>query len=254
MHVTESGSGTPLVLLHAFPFDARMWDRVVIGLASRVRVIMPDLRGFGRTPLAGEPDLEVLARDVVAMLDELGLDRVVLGGCSMGGYVAMGVLRLASRRVAGLVLIDTRSAADPLPAKENRFAMADRVEREGVAWLPEELAAALLGATTVARRADVVATVRRFMGAAPAASVAWAQRAMAGRPDSAATLRAMDIPALIVHGAEDTLIPPDSAHALAELLPRAEVVILPDAGHLPPLEVPADVTAAIANWLARNGF
>jgi pimeloyl-ACP methyl ester carboxylesterase len=153
-----------------------------------------------------------------------------------------------------LVLIDTKSTADAPEARENRFAMAERVEREGTAWLPEEMAPVLLGATTVERRADVVDTARRLMGEAPAASVAWAQRAMAGRADSAATLRDADVPALILHGEEDNLIPVAAARQLAELLPRAEIVTLPGTGHLPPLEVPAEVTAAMVDWLARNGF
>ncbi|HEV8560377.1 MAG TPA: alpha/beta hydrolase [Actinophytocola sp.] len=105
-----------------------------------------------------------------------------------------------------------------------------------------------------ARRADVVDTVRRLMAEAPAASVAWAQRAMAGRADSAATLRDADVPALILHGEEDNLIPVAAARQLAELLPRAEIVTFPGTGHLPPLEVPAEVTAAMGDWLERIGF
>jgi pimeloyl-ACP methyl ester carboxylesterase len=238
------------VLLPAFPFDRRMWDRVRPGLAERARVITPDLRGFGRTPLDGAaPDLGVAAGDVIGLLDELGLDRVLLGGCSMGGYVAMAVLRAAPERVGGLVLIDTKHTSDTQQAKENRYAMAERAEGEGVGWLADEMVPVLLGQTTVERRADVVDTVRRLMSEAAPAAVAWAQRAMAARPDSAAALRAADVPALILHGAEDGLIPVEAARRMAELLPRAELIVLPEAGHLPPLEVPAEVTTAVAEWI-----
>src|SRR3954449_4839220 len=98
----------PLVLLPAFPFDGRMWDRVRVGLADRVEVITPDPRGFGRPVGGAEPDLAVLAPAVLGMLDERGLERVILGGCSMGGYVTMALLRAAPERVAGLVLVDTK--------------------------------------------------------------------------------------------------------------------------------------------------
>jgi pimeloyl-ACP methyl ester carboxylesterase len=252
VHVIEAGSGTPLVLLPAFPFDARMWDRVRVGLAEHARVITPDPRGFGRSPLDGaEPDLGVAAADVLAMLDELALDRVVLGGCSMGGYVTMAVLRSAPERIAGLVLIDTRPTADVQQAKENRYTMAARAERGGVGWLAEEMLPGLLGPTTRERRPDVVDTVRRLVSEAPPAAVAWAQRAMAARADSAAVLRAADIPALVLHGEQDTLIPPEAARSMAELLPRAELVMLPESGHLPPLEVPAEVTMAVTGWLSQ---
>jgi pimeloyl-ACP methyl ester carboxylesterase len=254
MHFTETGSGTPLVLLPPFPFDSRAWDRVRLGLAEHARVITPDPRGFGRTPLDGaEPDLSVIAADVLALLDRLELDRAVLGGCSMGGYEAMAVLRAAPERVGGLVLIDTKHTADAQEAKENRYATAERAEREGVAWLPDAMVGVLLGATTLARRPDVVDTVRRALAQAEPGSVAWGQRAMAARPDSGAVLRAADVPALVLTGEEDSLIPVDAARAMTELLPRAELVVLPEAGHLPSFEVPAELTAAVAGWLRQHG-
>ena len=248
----DTGTGRPLVLLPAFPFDGRMWHRVRTGLAEHARVITPDPRGFGRTPLGDAgPDLDVLAGDVLAMLDSLGLDRVLLGGCSMGGYVTMAVVRAAPERVAGLVLIDTRSTADARQAKENRHAMAERAERDGVGWLAEEMLPVLLGPTTLERRGDVADTVRRLLADVSPAAVASAQRAMAARADSGATLRAAEVPALVLHGEEDQLIGVDEARSMAELLPRAELVVLPAAGHLPPLEVPAEVTSAIIAWLRR---
>jgi pimeloyl-ACP methyl ester carboxylesterase len=253
VHVTEAGSGTPLVLLPAFPFDSRVWDRARPGLAEHARVITPDPRGFGRTPLDGaDPDLAVLAADVVELLDDLGLDEVVLGGCSMGGYVAMAVLRAAPSRVSGLVLVDTKPTADTQQARENRYAMAERAAAEGVAWLADEMLPLLLGPTTLDRRPDVVDTVRRLVAEASPASVAWAQHAMAARPDSAAVLREADVPALVVHGEEDALIPVDAARSMADLLPLAELVTLAEAGHLPQLEVPAELTTAVTEWLSRR--
>jgi pimeloyl-ACP methyl ester carboxylesterase len=242
----------PLALLPAFPFDARMWDRVRIGLSDHTRLITPEFPGFNGIPLpAGEPDLALLAEDVVAMLDRLELDRVILGGCSMGGYVTMAVLRAAPRRVAGLVLIDTKSTADTVEAKENRAAMAARALAEGAGGLVEDMLPKLVGPTTLARRPDVVDSVRRLFSDAPAEVVAWQQRAMAARPDSAAALRGADLPALIVHGEEDQLIPLELARSMADLLPRSELVVLEECGHMPSLEQPAELTTAVSGWLDR---
>lgn len=159
----------PLVLLHAFPLDARMWDPVRAPLAERLRVITPDQRGLGRSPLPdteAEPDLADAARDVVALLDKLELDQVVLGGCSMGGYLAMAVLRQAPERVGGLILIDTKAAADTPEAAQTRLDVANRAEAEGVKdWLADGNLPNLLADTA---SADVRARVRELIDAQPA--------------------------------------------------------------------------------------
>jgi pimeloyl-ACP methyl ester carboxylesterase len=237
---------TPLVLLHAFPLDHRMWDGVRAGIAAHVELVTPDQRGFGGTPLAGEPDLAAVAADVIASLDGR---RVLLGGCSMGTYVAMAVLRAAPELVAGLVLVSGRASADTDAARENRLTMAARVEAEGPGFVADAMLPALLGAETHERRPDVVVTVRALVSGQSGAAIAWAQRAMAARPDSTALLRAADVPTLVVRGEQDTLIPAEDADALAAAMPKAEVVVLAGAGHLPPLEVPAEFTGAVARWL-----
>jgi pimeloyl-ACP methyl ester carboxylesterase len=238
-----------LVLLPAFPFDSRIWDRVTAGLSEHLTVITPDVRGFGKTPLGDrDPDLAVVAEDVVAQLDERGVDRFVVGGNSMGGYVSMAVLRAVPSRVAGLVLVDTRANADAPQARETRLAAAERAEREGVGWVADAMLPVLLGPTSLERRPDVVDTVRRLVGEVSVEAYAWAQRAMAARPDSAGTLREADIPALVAHGDEDALIPLEAAEASAGLLPRAELVVLKESGHLPPFEVPATLTETVLRW------
>lgn len=250
MHVKDTGFGRPLVLLHAFPLDSRMWDPVREALAEQARVITPDQRGLGRTPLGdAEPSLELVARDVLALLDELGLDRVVLGGCSMGGYVAMALLRLAPERVSGLVLADTKAVADTPEQRANRLSMVDRIAAEGVEWLPGTVIEGLLGQYTHAERPKVVAAVRKLIAAQSAEGVAWAQRAMADRPDSTALLAGVDVPTLVITGREDALIPPALAGAMAGLTSSARLVQLPRCGHLPPLEDPAAFSAAVLEFL-----
>ncbi|MEV0704544.1 alpha/beta hydrolase [Saccharopolyspora sp. NPDC050389] len=269
MHYIESGAGTPLVLLHAFPVDARMWDPVRVRLDEQLRVITPDQRGLGESALDGSsarslaesgasrrtaehPSIDRAAADILALLDRLELPRVVLGGCSMGGYVAMALLRAAPQRVAGLLLVDTKAVADNDEQRANRLKVADRAEREGIkGWLAESSLPNLLGRTTHEQRLEVVSGVRELIDAQPADGVAWAQRAMAGRPDSTATLRSYDGPALVVVGEEDTLTPPENARELANALPGGELVTLPGTGHLSSIESPDAFADAVRPWIAR---
>jgi len=253
VHYVESGTGTPLVLLHAFPVDARMWDRARAQLDDGARVITPDQRGLGASPLGGDlsaPSVDVAAADVLELLDELGLQRVVLGGCSMGGYVAMAVLRRAPERVAGLLLVDTKAEADTEQARDDRLAAADRAEREGTeGWLADGTVPNVLGATTQQQRPQVVSEIREQVSSQPAEGVAWAQRAMAGRPDSAETLRGFTGPALVVAGEEDALTPPEAARNLAALLPNSAQRVVPRTGHLVPAEDPEAFAATVRPWL-----
>ncbi|MET9265439.1 alpha/beta hydrolase [Amycolatopsis sp. NPDC004079] len=241
----------PLVLLHAFPLDARMWDPVRAPLAERFRVITPDQRGLGRSPLPeteAEPDLADAARDVVALLDKLELDQVVLGGCSMGGYLALAVLRLAPERVGGLVLIDTKATADTPEAAQTRLDVANRAEAEGVKdWLADANLPNLLADTA---SAGVRARVRELIDAQPPSGVAWAARAMRNRPDSVDLLRETDVPALVIVGERDAITPLAAANTMVEALPDATLAVLPDVGHLTPLEDPAGVVEAILGWVS----
>lgn len=235
---------TPLVLLHAFPLDNRMWAG--LGVAATT----PNQRGLGGAPLgAADPDLAVVAADVIELVRGLPGERVILGGCSMGGYVTMAVLRAAPELVAGLVLVSTRASADTEAARANRYAMADRIESEGPGFVPDTVLPTLLGAETLERRPSVVDDVRDIVSEQDGAAIAWAQRAMATRPDSSELLRDTDVPTLIVRGDQDTLIPAEDADALASLMPKAELVVLAGSGHLPPLEVPEEFTGAVARWL-----
>lgn len=251
----------PLVLLHAFPLDSRMWEGVRGRLAPRTRLITPDLRGLGRTELPDsdrEPDLADAAADVIAMLDKIGLGRVVLGGCSMGGYVTMAVLRAAPERVAGVVLIDTKAEVDGQAALQNRHRVAEQAEQDGIqGWLAAEMLPNLLAGhtdTQDARRSGVVGHTRDLIDAQSPSGVAWGQRAMANRPDSTATLRETTVPALVLVGEHDALTTPDDAQRMAATLSASSLVTVPDVGHLAPLEAPEAIADAISGWLTDAGF
>ena len=243
----------PLVLLHAFPLDARMWDGVRERLPADREVLAPHLPGFGgrELPRTG-PDLAVFAADVVATLDHAGIDRAVLCGVSMGGYVVMELLRRAPERLAGIVLADTKAGADPQPARDNRERVATTLlEERTPRVLLEELLPKVLGATTRGQRPGVVEAVRAIVGSVDVEGAAWAQRAMAARPDSSEDLVAARVPALVVVGAEDELSPPADAQAMAQALPDAELVVIPQAGHLAAVEDPGSFAEALGRWLPR---
>ena len=249
----EAGTGRPLVLLHAFPLSSTMWLEQRDGLAAECRVITPDQRGFGGSPLGDDPpSLDAAADDVAELLERLDLQQVVLGGLSMGGYVAMALLRRHPERVAALILADTKASADADAGKANRERIAAAVESdESSTVLVDEVLPALLGGTTTSTRPLVSGRVRGLVQAAPAAAVAWAQRAMAGRPDSFDTLRGFDKPALVIVGAEDALSPPPDAEAMVEALPHGRLVVIPEAGHLTAVETPESFNAQVAGFLAE---
>lgn len=255
IYARDSGSGTPVVLLHAFPLSSAMWLAQREALGETCRVITPDLRGFGGSPLGfDEPSLDRMADDVAAMLDAKGLDRVVLGGLSMGGYVAMAFLRRHATRVAALVLADTKASADPPEGREKRERIAQAVEADPESTvLVDEVLPALVGVTTTQERALVHGRVKAFVQAAPPHAVAWAQRAMAARPDSFDTLTAVTVPTLVVVGEEDVVSPVADAQAIAEVVPTADLRVLPRSGHLTAVETPDEFNAVLGEFIARIG-
>jgi pimeloyl-ACP methyl ester carboxylesterase len=237
--------------------DSSLWAAQRSALSGAgFRVLTPDLPGFGGSaPSAEAPSVDVMADAVVGLLDHLGIERAVVGGLSMGGYVTMALLRRHPDRLSAIVLADTKAGADAPEAAANREAVAAAVESAGTAaGIADGMLPNLLGATTRDSRPDVVATVRRWIGAQPAAGVAWAQRAMAARPDSLADIAAFGRPVLVLYGEQDTISPAADAMAMADAAraggSAATVVEVPDAGHLTAVEDPDAVTRALLNWLA----
>ncbi|MEU4230309.1 alpha/beta fold hydrolase [Nonomuraea sp. NPDC026600] len=250
LYTRSSGTGLPVVLLHAFPLSSAMWLAQREGLARSCRVITPDLRGFGGSRLGEEePSVEVMADDVARMLDGEGIDRAVVGGLSMGGYVTMAFCRRHPDRLLGVILADTKASPDPEPARENRERIAKAVLSDGSAVLVSEVLPALIGPTTKERRAMVFGRVKGLVQSAPPGAVAWAQRAMAGRPDSFDTLAALKVPLLVVVGEEDELATVADAEAMARAVPDGRLEIIPKAGHLTAVEQPEAFNAAVAEFL-----
>lgn len=256
VHYVESGEGLPVVLLHAFPLSSAMWSAQLTGLGQRCRVIAPDQRGFGGTPLGGDPaslakpSLATASDDVVKLLNQLGLDEVVLGGASMGGYVAMTLLRRHPERVKALILANTKAGADPKEAATNRERIAAAVlAAHSSESLLDELFPKLLSPTTMAERPDVVDRVRAMVKEAPPAAVAWAQRAMAARSDSIDALRGATVPTLVIAGEQDAIMSIQDIEAMAGAVPNGRRVTIAGTGHLPAMEDPSAFNAAVGAFL-----
>jgi pimeloyl-ACP methyl ester carboxylesterase len=252
LHVREAGEGVPLVLLHAFPLSSAMWLEQRNDLSDICRVITPDLRGFGGSQLgADNPSLDQMADDVAALLDRLSLDRVVLGGLSMGGYVVMAFLRRHRDRVRALVLADTKASADAPAARDKRLRIADTLEQEAsTRVLVDEVLPSLCGDTTRRERPLVQGRVKALVEAAPPQAAAWAQRAMAARLDAVQALREVRVPTLVLRGDEDELSSADDTRAMIDALPDARSVTVPTAGHLTAVETPAEFAAAVRELVA----
>ncbi|WP_035845851.1 alpha/beta fold hydrolase [Kitasatospora azatica] len=247
----SGGAGTPLLLLHAFPLNSAMWRGQLDGSLGAVRVLAPDLPGFGASPApAGEPSLDDWADQLAQVLDRAGVARAVVGGLSMGGYLAMAFARRHGDRLAGLLLADTKASTDAPAALTNRERIASAVlARQSVALLLEEKTEASLLGTEAGE--ELAEEVRGLIGAATPEGVAWAQRAMAGRADSFATLAGLAVPAAVVVGEDDRLTPVDDAEDLVLTLPDAELTVIPGVGHLSALEAPAAFNAALGALLRR---
>jgi pimeloyl-ACP methyl ester carboxylesterase len=253
LDAAPSGTGRPrgtLVLIHAFPLNARMWEPQ-LSLADRGwRIIAPHLRQFDdATTDPPAASMDDYAGDVIDLLDALHVHEAVVGGCSMGGYVALTVMRHAARYVQGLVLVDSRAEADTPEAIVSRKRMLATVAEKGSSAVVDEMLPRLVGETTMKSRPAVVERVRALAASSSGAAMTGAITALMTRPDSMSTLAAIHRPALIVAGVEDVITPPALSEKMHAAIPGSELVLIPEAGHLASLERPDAFNTALANFL-----
>lgn len=250
-YTDTGGQGTPVLLLHAFPLNSAMWEPQIESLGERFRFIAPDLSGFGSSDAPAEGySMSAWAEEVEALLDELGLDKVVLAGLSMGGYLAFECLRRFPDRFSGLVLADTKAEADPPEAIEKRTKQQGMVREGQRDELIGALVGALLGEPTTAKKPDVVEKVRGLMDNPPEGFIG-ALEAMKGRPDSSGELASIGLPTLIIVGENDGVTPPDASRNMHEHIGGSRLVVIPEAGHLSSLEAPEAFNGALAEFLGE---
>lgn len=256
--VHSSGSGLPLLLLHAFPLDHSMWSRQT-SLADHLRIIAPDLRGFGASAGVGPESIAQLANDAVALLDALHVGRpAAVCGVSMGGYVAQHIAARHPDRVAALVLVDTKLEADTPETRAARVDLSAKVGRLGLSILADAMIPRLMAplaanadAKTTARHRDNEADLRRMIIGQRVGTIQAALAALGDRPDMSKPMRHVRAPTLLVVGADDQLTPPECLEAAEKIIPDARLLIVPRAGHLTPLEAPEVFNAAVREFLGE---
>lgn len=253
----EAGSGRTCILLHAFPLSADQWLPQLHRVPPGWRLVAPDVRGFrGMGDAYQDIGLEhatmaTHAADVLQLMNHLDVDRAVVGGLSMGGYITLAVARAAGKRLDGIVLADTKAAADTDQGRAARDVMIAQVNTQGVSALADALLPKLLGVTTQREQPDLTEAVRAIVLRNTPQAIVSAIQAMKTRPDATADLTAVSCPALVVCGTEDVLTPQADSLAMAEGLRSAQTVWLERAGHLSNLEAPLEFNAALAGFLAR---
>ncbi len=253
LEVEDHGVGVPLVLLHGFPLAMAMWDPIRAGLAQVARVITPDLRGFGASDKpAGDYSMAALADDVLRLLDALEIDKAVLGGHSMGGYVALRFAAMHADRLAGLILVDSRAEADTPEGRQRRDVAVARIEREGGAGFLDDFVPNLISPQTRERSPRFLAELRAMAADVPDHVLVGCLRGMRDRPDSTSLLPSITVPSLILVGAGDTIMPPAAAQAMAASLPNATLAVIPGAGHTPSVERPIPTAEAMLGFLREH--
>jgi pimeloyl-ACP methyl ester carboxylesterase len=260
--VTQAGQGTPLVLVHGFPLDHTMWQPQITEFSEHFRVIAPDLRGFGASAWPVRPaaeaarhevSMELMADDVAHVLDALGVhEPVVLCGLSMGGYVAFQFLRKYGSQVRALVLCDTRSVADTATVAAARLETAKHVLAAGTESLAESMLPKLFAAASFGAYPAMIEATRQMIYRASRQGVAAALGGLASRPDASGMLGEIRVPTLVMVGRHDAISSPEEMQIMAASIPGAQFVVLPEAGHMSPLESPAAFNQSLAEFLAHT--
>lgn len=247
---TDAGEGMPLVLIHGYPLNRTMWEAQVRALSSEARCIAIDLRGHGESQAPfWLTSVDTYADDVRGLLDHLGIDRAVICGFSMGGYVALAFYRNHERRCRGLVLADTRAQPDSPEAKQARFQAALTAQTRGASAIAEAMLPRLLTQKSVESRPDLVERVRAMIQTTPVQGIAGDLMAMAERPDSVPLLPSVNVMTLVIVGDADALTPPADARLMADGIPGARLDVIHGAAHLANMEQPEIFNLAVSDFL-----
>jgi len=248
----DVGSGFPVVLIHGYPFNRSLWKEQVEALSSSYRVVTPDLRGFGESDTyEGPATMNRMAQDVAGLMDYLGIDQAVIGGLSMGGYVALAFVKQFPSRVKGLVLADTRAQADTEEGKQTRHQQAEKALSEGMAGIADAMLPKLLTPETVSKRPEVVKRVRDMMLKTKPQGAASALLGMAEREDQSEFISTIGVPTMIVVGREDAITPLADSETMNSKIQHSRLVVLDNAGHVSNLEQTEHFNYALMKFLER---
>lgn len=245
-----SDQNPPIVLLHAFPLDHNVWRPQAEELSKDYWVITPDFRGHGKSEATNEPySMDLLASDVKALVENVGVRNIVLGGISMGGYVAFAYRRLFPDDIQALILVDTKAEADTHQARMGRKEMADLVLMKGVASFADRMLPRLFSKPMLEANAAIVQEARKTIEAMNPLGIVGSLQGMAERSDATPLLHEIRVPTLIIVGEKDEVTTVDDAKRMANGIVGSRLVILPNTGHISTLEQPEKVTSAIRTFL-----
>ncbi len=253
-NLVDQGEGIPLLLVHGFPLDHSMWRNQIDALAQHVRVIAPDLPGFGKSR-AKEPGLmsmDGFANRLQELLTALGVDQpVCYCGLSMGGYIGWQFWKLHRQQLGALIACDTKSLADTPEVARARQMMARLIEKEGSQTIAADLIEKLFDESTLSQQPELIKQTRKVIHESDRDVVAGAHRAMAARPDTTSWLSEIEVPTLVAVGEHDIISTPDEMLQIANSIPNSTFLKIARAGHMAPLEQPQAFNQAVVEFLAR---
>ena len=240
LYFEEYGSGIPVVFIHGFPFDHTIWNQMVPILKDKMRMILPDIRGFGGSPVPdGVYTMRLMAEDILLLINQLKIERAVLVGHSMGGYVSLAFTHAYPHRVAGLALCSSQAAADSPEKRQGRYQTAEEITRRGTRVVAEKMAAKLTNRPELASQLE-----KSIMKTQPKGLIG-ALKGMAERQDALNWLSDISVPAVVIAGEADALTSMERSQTMAQLLGKGWLVKLPEVGHMPMLEAPQQSAEAI---------
>jgi 3-oxoadipate enol-lactonase len=246
----DAGEGRPVLFVHGFPHHRKLWAPQLRALAGHSRAIAVDLPGFGESDMPERFSIDAWADGLSRFLDALSIDRAVIVGLSMGGYVGFAFWRLHRDRVLALALADTRAGADTEEGKAKRRETIELARREGPTAVARAMLPGMVGKSTREREPSVVATMRAMLESASVDSIVGASEAMIARADSTPLLPTIDVPTLIICGEEDVLTPPKESRAMHAAIPGSRLEIIPSAGHVSNVERPAAFNQVLMEFVA----
>lgn len=250
----ESGHphGLPVVFIHGFPFNHSMWELQIKNLPTSFRVIAYDIRGLGKSDIGtGESSIDKHADDLIGLLDDLKIDKAVVCGLSMGGYIALRAIEKYPERFKGLVLCDTKSESDTEEARQKRFDSIKKIESEGTLDFSRDFVKKVLSKKTIETKPKLVAELEHKILENSSQGIISAQKAMAMRSDTTSILKKIKVPTLVMVGEQDEVTPLAAAQSLKEKIPNAYLEIVPGAGHMSNLENPKAFNEKLISFLNR---
>ncbi len=249
LHCADMGLGVPVVLIHGYPLNHKIWQNQFV-LSKHYRILAPDLPGFGETPSISGMSIADYADLILKLLDKENIEKAVVMGHSMGGYIALEFAARYKKRLLGLGLVCTQAGADSEEARANRMKTIERVHAEGKGFVIDTMAGKLTSAKNLSD-AELIRQLKSIMQGATDKGIATALKAMAGRSDHLSTLEKIRVPILIIAGAEDALIPVEKSAAMAEKLSKRTFEIISGAGHVAMMEKPEAFNRSLIEFLKK---